>query len=231
VNDLKDLLELALPDSAAADVLVDPGADLTRGRRLLRRRLLFRATGVVAAVAAGAMVPVVLHSAAGTGAGSSRHQIAAAVSHKPVHVTTRQSAPVHRATSIALVAWRGTQPPGYEVSWMPSGWAVQGSNPYSLTIAPSGDTNTNPGNFLGKLVVMLQSSSVTSPPSGMSQPVNGRPGVFSPYQDGIESVTFQNSNGQWVVVQAPQVLGWDPAQLAQFAGGVRVLVTAQQGVG
>jgi hypothetical protein len=229
VNDLKDLLELAVQDTPALPV--DPRADVARGRRLLRRRLLFRASGVVAAVAVGAMVPVVLHSAAGTGTSVGGHQAAASVPHKPVHVATRQSAPVHKATSIALVAWQGTQPPGYQVNWMPSGWVVQGSTPYALTIAPPGDTDTNADSFLGKLVVMLQSSSVTSPPSGQSQPVNGRPGVFSPYQDGIESLTFQNSKGQWVVVQSPQVLGWDPAQLAKFAGGVQVLVTAQQGVG
>jgi hypothetical protein len=230
VNDLKDLLELAVQDTPA--VPVDPSADVARGRRLLRRRLRFRASGVVAAVAVGAMVPVVLHSAAGTGAGG--HQAAASVSHKAVHSVhgaTRQSAPVHKAASIALVAWQGSQPPGYQVSWMPSGWVVQGSTPFALTIAPPGDTDTNADSFLGKLVVMLQSSSVTSPPTGISQPVNGRQGVFMPYQDGIESLTFQNANGQWVVVQSPQVLGWDPAQLAKFAGGVQVLVTAQQGVG
>jgi hypothetical protein len=36
---------------------------------------------------------------------------------------------------------------------------------------------------------------------------------------------------RWVVVQAPVSLGWDSAELAKFAGGVQVLVTAQQGRG
>ena len=37
--------------------------------------------------------------------------------------------------------------------------------------------------------------------------------------------------GQWVVVQAPASLGWNSAELARFASGVQVLVTAQQGRG
>ena len=42
---------------------------------------------------------------------------------------------------------------------------------------------------------------------------------------------FQVAGGQWVVVQAPVSLGWDGAELAKFASGVQVLVTAQQGRG
>jgi len=37
--------------------------------------------------------------------------------------------------------------------------------------------------------------------------------------------------GQWVVVQAPASLGRNSAELARFASGVQVLVTAQQGRG
>jgi hypothetical protein len=84
-----------------------------------------------------------------------------------------------RTSTIALVAWEGTQPPGYRVSEVPKGWVVQGSNPYRLTIAPPHDPSTNPDDFIGKLVVMLQSRDVTRPPTqGTPQPVNGRPGMF-----------------------------------------------------
>ena len=38
MNDLKDLLDLALSDVPGRDARVDPAADLARGRRLLRRR-------------------------------------------------------------------------------------------------------------------------------------------------------------------------------------------------
>ena len=114
---------------------------------------------------------------------------------------------------------------------MPKGWVVQGSNPYRLTIAPAHDPSTNPDDFIGTLVVMLRSRDATSPPTeGLPQPVNGRPGMFD-VQGDIQSLTFQMAGGQWVVVQAPVSLGWNSAELAKFASGVQVLVTAQQGRG
>jgi hypothetical protein len=194
------------------------------------------AAGVAPTIVVGALVPVALHSG-GTPAARQTAAVGvrSAAGVRPASLRRPRSVPrlptSSSASTVALIRWHGTQPPGYEVNWMPSGWVVQGSTSFALVIAPPGDTNTNSDNFLGKLVVMLQSSSVTSPPTGQSQPVNGRSGVFQPYQDGIESLTFQIADGQWVVVQSPQVLGWDPAQLAQFAGGVQVLATAQQGVG
>jgi len=235
VNDVKDLLGLALDTGPAEGTPVDPREDLARGRRLLRRRRMFAGAGVAVAMVVGAAVPLALP---GGGAGTAGGRVPVAVSSKPVIKTTRPSAPSSPRSSkgghVALVAWTGTQPPGYEVSWMPAGWVVQGSTPYYLTIAPAGDKDTQSDSFLGKLVVMLQSKSVTSPPSGASQPVNGRRGVFEPASEAggdTEVLTFQVQGRQWVVVQAPMALGWSSAQLAQFAGGVKVLVTAQQGVG
>jgi hypothetical protein len=117
---------------------------------------------------------------------------------------------------------------------MPKDWVVQGSNPYALVIAPRGDRDTDANSFLGKLVVMLQSASVTSQPAGVPQPVDGRTGFFEPAsQAGANTnvLTFKVADGQWVVVQAPTSLGWDSGQLAKFAGGVTVLAAARQGVG
>ena len=42
---------------------------------------------------------------------------------------------------------------------------------------------------------------------------------------------LQIAGRRWVIVQAPVSLGWDSAELAKFASGVQVLVTAQQGRG
>ncbi len=63
-----------------------------------------------------------------------------------------------------------------------------------------------------------------------SQAVNGRHGTFD-VQGDTQILTFQISGGQWAVVQAPVSLGWDSTELAKFASGVQVLVTAQQGRG
>jgi hypothetical protein len=229
VNDLKDLLELALSDGRAPDPgqRSDPAADLARGRRMLRRRRrrLAGLAGVTAAVLGGVLVPVTLHGSAG-------HAPAAAVAARPTQ--SRASTPPAgsgQPHTVALVTWEGAQPPGYRVSEMPKGWVVQGSNPYALVIAPAHDPSTSPDAFVGKLVVMLQSRDATSPPTrGTPQPVNGRPGLFD-VQGDTQILTFQIVGGQWVVIQAPVSLGWDSAELAKFASGVQVLVTAQQGRG
>jgi hypothetical protein len=230
VNDLKDLFELALSDAPGPDERADPAADLARGRRLLRRRRLTGLAGITAAVLCGALVPLALQ-----GSGPSHHPapVTAASSHpQPSRSPSGQTAaPDKQSRQIKLVAWVGTQPPGYRVNWMPKGWVVQGSTPYALVMAPPDATDKNPDSYLGKLVVMLQSRDATAPPADWaSQPVNGRPGKFD-VQGDTQIITFQIAGGQWVVIQAPVSLGWDRAELAKFGGGVQVLVTAQQGRG
>ncbi len=232
MNDLKDLLELALSDVPGRDARVDPAADLARGHRLLRRRRqrLAGLAGVTAAVLCGVVVPLALQ-----GSAPSQHPAPAAVTSsrpQPTHSQSGQSAaPDKQSRQIKLVAWVGTQPPGYQVARMPKGWVVQGSTPYALVMAPPNDKDKSPDSFVGKLVVMLQSRDATAPPANWAnQPVNGREGKFD-VQDDTQILTFKNASGQWVVIQAPVSLGWDSAELAKFAGGVQVLAAAQQGRG
>lgn len=229
MNNLKDLLELALSDAPGPGERVDPAGDLARGRRLLRRRRLTALAGVTATVLCGVLVPLALQ---GSGPVAASHPAAAASSHpQPTHSRSGTATPGKQSPQIKLVAWVGTQPPGYRVSWMPKGWVVQGSTPYALVMAPPNAVDKNPDVFIHKLVVMLQSRDATAPPADWaSQPVNGRPGKFD-VQGDTQILTFQIAGGRWVVVQAPVSLGWDSAELAKFASGVRVLVTAQQGRG
>ena len=232
MNDLKDLLELALSDVPGRDARVDPAADLARGRRLLRRRRQRQAglAGVTAAVLCGVLVPLALQGSAP----SHRPAPAAVASSRPQpsHAQPgRTAAPAKQSRQIKLVAWVGTQPPGYQVAWMPKGWVVQGSTPFALVMAPPNAPNKNPDVYSDKLVVMLQSRDATAPPADWAnQPVNGREGKFD-VQDDTQILTFKNATGQWVVIQAPVSLGWDSAELAKFAGGVQVLAAAQQGRG
>jgi hypothetical protein len=215
MNDVKDLLEMALADRDTPGLPrdTDPAGDLARGRRLLRRRRLAALAGSVTAVAVAALVPWAAITANGGPASPGA-----------------QAHPARAAHSIALVAYQGEQPPGYLVAEMPSGWVVQGGNAYALTIAPRNDKDKSPDAFVGKLVVMLQSRDAGAPTVGTSQPVGGRPGRFD-VQDGTQQLIFQGVDGRWVVVQAPTSLGWDAARLAQFAAGVQVLGNAQQGRG
>jgi hypothetical protein len=230
VNDLKDLLELALSDAPGPGERADPAADLARGRRLLRRRRLTGLAGVTAAVLCGVLVPLALQ---GSGLGHHPAPATAASSRpQPSHSPSGQTAaPDQQSRQIKLVAWVGTQPPGYQVAWMPKGWVVQGSTPFALVMAPPTAPNKDPDVYIDKLVVMLQSRDATAPPADWaSQPVNGREGKFD-VQGDTQILTFKNASGQWVVIQAPVSLGWDSAELAKFGGGVQVLAAAQQGRG
>jgi hypothetical protein len=234
VTDMKDLFNVALSDIPRTGEPASSAEDLARGRRLLRRRRqrLAGLAGVTAAVLCGILVPLSLTGSAP----AASHPVAAASSPasshpKAVGTPTHATAPQTQAHAIKLVAWKGTQPPGYEVAWMPKGWVVQGSTPFALTIAPPDDKDKSPDSFLGKLVVMLQSADATAPPANWAdQPVNGREGKFDRQGD-TQILTFKVAGGQWVVVQAPVILGWNSAELAKFAGGVQVLAAAQAGRG
>jgi hypothetical protein len=220
VNKVKDVLELALDDRAAADQRVDAAEDVARGRSLLRRRRLIGAGGVAAAAAIGVLVPVLLGSAGGT---------PSVVPPRPSHLATTPSAATGNH-SIRLVAFTGDQVPGYTVAEVPEGWVIQGGTPFALVIGAKGDPDTNVDSFTGKLVVMLQSRDASPPTSGQSDPVNGHPG-FLDVQGDTQILTFQRADSRWVVIQAPTSLGWDASQLAQFASGVQVLGNAQPGRG
>lgn len=211
MNDLKDLLDGVAPPPSAA---VDPAADLARGRALLHRTRRRRVASVagVGAAAAGLAVTVSLLPAPSP----------------PARDTTPSS--VQALGGLRLVAWTGEQPPGYRVAEVPEGWEVQGGSPFALTLARIGDPDRSPDSFVGKLVVMLQSSSFTGAPEGELVDVAGREGRF--VVDGAtQMLTFRIADGRWVVVQAPTVLGWDAARLARFASGVEVLGHAEPGVG
>jgi hypothetical protein len=230
VNDMKELLELALGEhTPGPDRPADSGADLARGRRRrLRRRRAATLAGVTAVVLCSVAVPLgALHGAGANTAGHSSAASARAALPGQTAVASHARSP----DRIELVVWKGTQPPGDQVSEVPRGWVVQGSNPYALTIAPANDPDKAANNFAGKLVVVLRSVTITGPPTqGTPQPVNGRQGMFGVEGD-TQSLIFLAAGGHWVVVQAPTSLGWDSAELAKFASGVRVLVTARQMAG
>jgi hypothetical protein len=231
MTDLKDLMVTALadghgPDDGQAVPAETAAADLARGRRLLRRR---RAAGLVggasvAAAAAGITAVAVSLASAGPGAVRPAQAGPAAASAAP-RVT-----PSPIARSIALVSYAGQQIPGYQVAEVPSGWVIQGGSPSALVIAPAGDPDTGIYSFVGKLVVMLKSADEPVPTRAPRQPVAGRPGYLR-VEDGTQIMTFQAANGAWVDIQAPTSLGWDGAELAQFAAGVQVLGNAQAGHG
>ena len=221
MNDLKDLFELALADGNApfSDVLANPSADLLRGKRLLARRTRRRMLNAVAATAAAAAATVaVLPTVAGGPVAKPGHSSAAA---RP-----------HTGAAVRLVAYTGTQPPGYTVTVIPAGWVIQGSNSSALVIAPENAPDKNPDSFIGKLIVEQEGFD----PSGASaqgwSPVHvaGHAAYYS-VQSGSGTETaglvIQEAPDRWLLVQAPTSLGWTKHQMVQFGLGVTVLPTAR----
>jgi hypothetical protein len=250
VNDIKDLLTLALPDRAAGSEAGSAAAagagsgsgsgapasvvaaDLSRGRRLLHRRRRNQAaalTGAMATVAAAGLITAGLTGPhqAGTPSAGPRPASPAAERPESLGPAIGSRGPVR---AIRLVAYQGAQAPGYQVAEVPAGWTIQGGNPYVLTLAPVGYPDQNVDSFVGKLVVMLNSASAGPPTQGSPDPVDGRPGKFD-VQGDTQILIYKDASGQWVDIQAPTSLGWGASQLAQFASGVQVLGNARQGVG
>ena len=133
-----------------------------------------------------------------------------------------------RLDSISLVSYAGTQPQGYQVSWVPQNWVIQGGDQGVLTIAPAQAQDQDPNHFVDKLVVL--SASRHEARTGTPQPVDGRPGTLSTEGD-VQSLTYKSDTGRWVVIQAPVSLGWNGSQIAKFASGVKVLPDVRDGLG
>jgi hypothetical protein len=205
-------------------------SDLRRGHDALtaRRR---RRTGVASAAALGVVAVGSLSYALG-GSGDSRAPQAAAsrsaITHTPgsaAPTTTKQGTSTTTST-IQLTAYRGSQLPGYTVRQVPKGYVLQGISGSVLDIAKNGD-HSSLDSFDGKLVVML--NDYPGPSTGTPVSVNGHPGRIDD-QDGVLILTYSDGTHN-VDVQAWSNIHISRDQLVQFAEGVTVLPSAQEGHG
>jgi hypothetical protein len=231
MTDLKALLGLALDDvPAAKHAGAMPGVedDLARGRRLLRRRTRSRMLGASAAVAAVAVAAVVPTLTSGSNAkptAAASHHATAGISHPATSGASHPAMP-----GIKLVAYTGTQPPGYVVKVIPDHWVVQGSTPFALTIAPPNAANKDPNYFIGKLVVTQESFDSSGAQGWTSARIPGHTAYYS-VQDNTASLVIEQTASRWLLVQAPTSLHWTEQQEVQFGLGVTILSTAQEGKG
>ena len=238
MTDLKDLLGLALDDDpiGAYSGTMPVQDDLARGQRLLRRRTRNRMMAGGAAVAIVAVAAIVPTVASGSGASGTK----ATAGSRPVHAIVPNpvvsgSGPGHAGTKpavarIELVGYTGAQPAGYTVKMVPDHWVIQGSTPFALTIAPANASDKDPNVFIGKLVIM-QESFDTSDTQGLTKTeVQGHVAYYG-VQEAIASLIIEQTPGRWLDVQAPTSLGWTEQQEAQFATGVTIFPTAQEGKG
>lgn len=222
MSDIKELLQHTAQSAERIPSAELIDADVHRGRAALVRRRRRRAirSSVIGVAAAAALVGTtfVVVDLDGTGDND--------VAFLPDRIESTETGP-----EIQLVAYTGEQLDGFLVYRVPEGWFLQGSSPFSLTIAPEGD-ESHPDNFTGKLVVMLLSSGAEQKlPAGEPVKVGGRDGVITRNQPDSAVLTYADGEGHFVQVQSPSVLGWTNDQLTQFAEGVQVTANAKQGRG
>jgi hypothetical protein len=208
-------------------------ADIARGHRALvrarRRRLVSRSLATTMSLA---VVAVGVTATKHHGTDATRHGVAAAkspVTHAATHAAKRPVVPAIHA--VRLVAYTGSQLAGFTVDRVPAGWHLSTSTQYALNINRQSDTNNNPDVFEGKLTVLLQSQDAHGLPGGTAVTVDGEPGVVTDQGRYGESLTYTDTSGHTVVVQAPKDLAWSDSQIVQFAEGVRVTGDALAGRG
>jgi hypothetical protein len=182
--------------------------DLLRGRAALTRRRVRRTVTGLGATAAAAVLGV------------------AVVGGQPSSPGPR---PSPGASGLDLVAYTGTQLPGFTVEKVPEGFVLQGASSFSLDIAEPGD-HTSLNDFRGKLVVMLESKDITRTPAGTRVEINGRPGTISTFDPAAKQLYYSDGTHQ-IVVQSARELGLTDDELVEFASGVTVTAQAVAGVG
>jgi hypothetical protein len=120
--------------------------------------------------------------------------------------------------------------PGFTVTRVPEGWHLARSTPFALLITADGSTDENPHSFVGKLAVLTASLDQDGLGAGEPVRVNGQPGRVSRWPWGL-MLRYDRERGCGVVVQAPVSLGWDRAEIVDFAEGVQVTPHARQANG
>lgn len=209
-----------LDGTAAAPPETTVGRDVARGRSALVRRRRTRA--------AAAGVGLTLTMGAGLGVLLVAQQPDDAT--RPPAAGPAQGDPTSGETStgeVALVSYAGRQPEGFEVAKVPTGFVVQGSDAFVLTLAPKSDTSHYLA-FTGKLVVSLQSvDAAPGAPEGTPVDVDGKPGAIRENPDGLARTLSYVDGDRRVEIQVWRTVGLTDAQLVEFAEGVTVTGAAQ----
>ncbi|GAA1528083.1 hypothetical protein [Nocardioides humi] len=188
--------------------------DLARGRGASRRRALRVGTaGLTLAAVAGVGTAIAVNADRTT------------TPAPPVAVPSADQG----SDGVELVAYTGAQQPGFVVAKVPAGFVLEGATPFNLNVARAGD-DSGLDVFEDKLVVMLESSSVTGNPEGAPVRVGAHDGWLRTVEGGTQVLTYDDGEHR-VVVQAWKSLGLTDAQVVEFAEGVTVTAEAQAGVG
>lgn len=210
MTELRDLLDRA--STAPADP-VPVADDLARARTALRRRRTWRTRTATLGVAALA--------AAGLGT--------SALLDGPEREPDRQESTLPGTDGRIRLVAADTQAGPYVIGKIPEDWAVQGENPYRVTIAPTdGSVGDHPDDFVGKLVVLYDQNPIAGEPVEH----NGR--TFHLLTDGDHTrILVETRAGEpegVMTVQYPDDT-WPLKTMLEFADAVVVTDAAKPGVG
>ncbi|MFI5937838.1 hypothetical protein [Actinoplanes sp. NPDC051494] len=199
-------------------------ADITRGKRALRRRRgLQAAGGSVFAVAA--VVAAVSFTAGGTATA-------------PATTTALPEAKAPAvSTKTVLVAYQGKQPKGFTIDKVPDGFAVEVSRDSVLTLAPA-DAVAAPDpdgsvSYVGKISIFLQSKDEQAPTDGDKVKVGSGNGLLVRATGGGDQTVLwiEQPNGVWAQIMVWATIGLTDEQILDFGAGLHVEKDAVQGVG
>src|SRR4030095_12880770 len=153
MSDIRELLDRTAYSVEVTPLAETVEADLRRGRAALARRRRGRALRFSVRAPVGAVALAGTTIVAGNLGGTGETTGPAAPG-----IGAHQSSGPDRGAPVRLVAYHRGEVDRLIVHPVPEGGDLQGSNTFRLTIAPQGDT-ASPDDFVGKLVVMLLSSS------------------------------------------------------------------------
>jgi hypothetical protein len=220
MSDLRTLLLESADSSDHTTTTAVADADLVRARRVLRQRRSRRMSAGSALVAAAAVGAFVIVSPGST----------------PKSPSVAQS--TGTSPGVKLVAYTGTQPSGYTLDKVPTGWRIDDDDLSVLTLAPAGTKSASlPKGVVslkGKIAVMTESD--TGVPTGVQLDdvrVDGRPGVIA-HMDGdgdTRTLFVKQPSGVYLEIQVWSGLGWDNQQIAEFGSSVHINAGARTTAG
>lgn len=213
MTDLTDRLRKLNLETVTPEATVK--RDVIRGRGAARRRTVrvgVAGLGIAAVAAVGVTVAI-----------NAEQPVA-----PPVVQPDQQSDQAGQPDTLELVAYTGAQEPGFVITKVPEGFVLEGAGPFNLNIARP-DNLTGLDDFQEKVVVMLESSSVTGAPEGTPVKVGDLDGWLRD-SDAATILTYIDGAHR-VVVQVWDSLGLTDDQVVELAEGVTVTAEAQAGVG
>lgn len=213
MTDLTDRLRKLNLETVTPEATVK--RDVMRGRGAARRRTVrvgVAGLGIAAVAAVGVTVAI-----------NAEQPVT-----PPVVQPDQQSDQAGQPDTLELVAYTGAQEPGFVITKVPEGFVLEGAGPFNLNIARP-DNLTGLDDFQEKVVVMLESSSVTGAPEGTPVEVGDLDGWLRD-SDAATILTYIDGAHR-VVVQVWDSLGLTDDQVVELAEGVTVTAEAQAGVG